>query len=74
VVSPDTLVSSINKTDRHHITEILLKVALNTINHTKPNIISRTYKGTLLASLVTWHAVVVRVAILDFKSLEKEKK
>jgi hypothetical protein len=28
---PDTLVSSTNKTDRHDITEILLKVALNTI-------------------------------------------
>ena len=27
-----TPVSSINKTDRHDITEILLKVALNTIN------------------------------------------
>jgi hypothetical protein len=32
--SPDTPVSSTNKTDRHDITEILLKVALNTI---KPN-------------------------------------
>jgi len=30
--SPGTLVSSINKTDRHDITEILLKVVLNTIN------------------------------------------
>ena len=29
--SPGTLVSSINKTNRHDITEILLKVALNTI-------------------------------------------
>jgi hypothetical protein len=29
--SPGTLVSSINKTDRHDISEILLKVALNTI-------------------------------------------
>jgi len=29
--SPDTPVSSTNKTDRHNITEILLKVALNTI-------------------------------------------
>jgi hypothetical protein len=29
--SPDTLVSSINKTDHHDITEILLKVVLNTI-------------------------------------------
>ena len=30
---PGTPVSSINKTDRHKITEILLKVALNTITH-----------------------------------------
>jgi hypothetical protein len=30
--SLDTPVSSINNTDRHDITEILLKVALNTIN------------------------------------------
>jgi hypothetical protein len=29
--SPDTAVSSTNKTDRHDITEILLKVASNTI-------------------------------------------
>jgi hypothetical protein len=28
--SPDTLVSSTNKTDRHDITEILLKMAFNT--------------------------------------------
>jgi len=34
--SPGTLVSSINKTGHHDITEILLKVALNTINQTKP--------------------------------------
>ena len=33
----DTPVSSTNKTDRHDITEILLKVALNTINHKPPN-------------------------------------
>ena len=30
--SRDTTVSSINKTDRHYLAEILLKVALNTIN------------------------------------------
>jgi hypothetical protein len=30
--STGTPVSSTNKTDRHDITEILLKVALNTIN------------------------------------------
>ena len=34
--SPGTPVSSANKTDRHDITEILLKVALNSINQTKP--------------------------------------
>jgi hypothetical protein len=32
-------VSTTNKTDCHNITEILLKVALNTINH-KPNLIN----------------------------------
>ena len=32
--SPGTLISSNNKTDRHDITEILLKVALNTITLT----------------------------------------
>ena len=31
--SPGTPVSSTNKSDRHDITEILFKVALNTINH-----------------------------------------
>jgi hypothetical protein len=30
--SPGTLVSSTNKTDRHDTAEIMLKVALNTIN------------------------------------------
>jgi len=34
--SPGTSVSSTNKTDYHDITEILLKVALNMINQTKP--------------------------------------
>ena len=33
MVSPGTLVSSSNKTDRRDITGILLKVALNTITH-----------------------------------------
>jgi hypothetical protein len=35
-LSPGTPVSSTNTTDRHDITEILLKVALNTIKP-KPN-------------------------------------
>jgi hypothetical protein len=35
--SPDTPVSFTNKTDRHDIAEILLKVDLITINQTKPS-------------------------------------
>jgi hypothetical protein len=34
MVGGSSLISSTNKTDRHDITEILLKVALNTINQT----------------------------------------
>ena len=34
--SPGTPVSSINKTDRHDITEILLKMSFNTINQPYP--------------------------------------
>ena len=40
--SPGIPISSINKTDRHDITEILLKVVLNTINH-KPWIIFKYF-------------------------------
>ena len=60
-----TPVSTINKTDRHDITEILLKVALNTINsnsyrlcHKWPWICSvcRNY-NPFLSSLMTFHWV-----------------
>jgi len=37
--SPGPPVSSINKTDRHDITEILLKVVLNTIKQTNKHLI-----------------------------------
>jgi hypothetical protein len=41
--SPGTPVSATNKTDRHDIAEILLKVALNTItpNQTKLNVLQK---------------------------------
>jgi hypothetical protein len=42
VRSPGTVVSSINKADFHDITEILVKVALNTIN--QPTILNSTYQ------------------------------
>ena len=45
--SPGTLVSSTNKTDRHDITEMLLKVVLNTVNQIKPKTIERK-KTTLI--------------------------
>jgi hypothetical protein len=37
--TPGIPVSSTNKTPRHDITEILLRVALNTINQAKPSYI-----------------------------------
>jgi hypothetical protein len=39
-LDPDTPVSSTNKTDRHNIAEILLKVALKTINLNKTKLSS----------------------------------
>ena len=45
--SPGTPVSSINKSDRHDINEILMKVALNTINPTTTQRISSDNKVNL---------------------------
>jgi hypothetical protein len=41
---PGTPASSTNKTDRHDITEILLKVVLNTIKPNQPTLILRSGK------------------------------
>jgi hypothetical protein len=46
--SSGTPVSSTNKTDRHDIAEILLKVALNTINQIKPSIQSYEFKQLVI--------------------------
>jgi hypothetical protein len=54
--STGTVVSSTNKTDRHDMTEILLKFVLNTMTLTPPllkNIVYRIPRGTFLAILVT---------------------
>jgi hypothetical protein len=40
--TPGTLVSSTNKPDRHHITEILLKVARDIINQTNQHPYTKT--------------------------------
>jgi hypothetical protein len=54
-ISPGTPVSSTNKTDRHHITEILLKVVLNTINQPNQPFYERPcpkFENKLLVSLI----------------------
>ena len=45
LLSPSTTVSSTNKTDRHDITEILLKMALNTITLYE-NLTSFVWRGS----------------------------
>jgi hypothetical protein len=60
--SPGTLVSSTNKTDHHNITEILLKVALNTTTLTLVNYqyswfqrrIKNNCKTTVLVGFQPW--------------------
>jgi hypothetical protein len=42
LISPGTPISSTNKTDRHDIAKILLKVALNTINKQTKKTISNS--------------------------------
>jgi hypothetical protein len=49
-LSPGTQVSSTYKTDRHDITEILLKVALSTINQTIQNVEYVWYFSSLTGS------------------------
>jgi hypothetical protein len=53
--SPGTTVSSTNKTERHDITEILLKVTLNTIN--QPTII--LYSDPCIAKSYTFDPFIV---------------
>jgi len=53
--SPGPLVSSTNKTDRHDITEIVLKVALNTIkqttNYTRQLVLDNSWPTGFIADL-----------------------
>jgi len=49
--SPGTPVSSTNKTDHHDITEILLKVALNTTKQTNKQSKKRTVFSYILGSI-----------------------
>ena len=72
--SPSTLVSSTNKTDRHDITEILLKVVLNTItlilktNYTLLNLESCALRETLfqLIKWVTFKQLILKIYEINF--------
>jgi len=56
--SPGTLSSSTTKTGRHDIAEILLKVALNTINQIKSNKSNQTNENNRIACTVkSFHMV-----------------
>ena len=55
------VISSTNKTDRHDITEILLKVALNTIN---PNPIS-SIQSMRMKKIFLWHRTRVSIFFLS---------
>ena len=53
--SPSTVISSTGKTDRHDITEILLKVALNTITHNCYQNKTKYYKPIRINSSIHKH-------------------
>ena len=60
--SPGTPDSTTNKSDRHHITEILLKVPLNTINH-KPNY-------NIIATLLSKQDVTIYIKCFVLKKVQ----
>ena len=62
--SPGPPVSSTNKTDRHHITEILLKVALNTIKQYLTSFFSVLSKLSRIVSNHIWDLKVCNMSSL----------
>jgi hypothetical protein len=59
--SPGPPVSSTNKTDRHDITEILLKVALNTTKQTNKSLILLKNNLVTYPSRVIYHSNIVPI-------------
>jgi hypothetical protein len=66
--SPGPLVSSTNKTDHHDITEILLKMALNTIKQTNLNAIF-VFTVVYIRCKVYWGIIVHRFVIHPFTTV-----
>ena len=67
---PGTPVSSANKTDRHNITEILLKVALNTIKQTIKQTRILITKTSL--QIKTIHLVLTASSIKEYRLVDRE--
>jgi len=57
--SPGTPVSSTNKTDIHDITEILLKVALNTITHRQLQTVLKTEHVRDVPNILNWSNISI---------------
>jgi hypothetical protein len=72
--SPGTPVSSINKTDRHDITEILLKVVLNTIKPTNLNTFNAiNYDKDILVYLNTLNCPLILESLVHSVHLWRSK-
>jgi len=82
--SPGPPVSSTNKTDRHDITEILLKVALNTIKQTNitrintvvirdrepvVNILYATFRVTVIGLFIVFNVTFNNISIISWRSV-----
>ena len=60
--SPGTPVSSTSKTDRHDITEILLKMVLNTLTIDSTIVMSvKVFESTLVSESVNWALLMLTI-------------
>ena len=65
---PGPPVSSTNKTDRHDVTEILLKVALNTIKQTNPNYLLALFPNDIwnkFIPVITLSNISVKLSVVS---------
>jgi hypothetical protein len=66
-------VSSTNKTDRHDMSDVLLKMALNTINRTQNRLHGRTRNGNAIifftCPIVLWRFAFVSVQVLCYQNI-----
>ena len=72
--SPGTPVSSTNKHDLHNITEILLKVVLNTINQTKPIKKCTSYNWYWISSklyMLAYYNVRIYISLISDNALKE---